>query len=102
MFQTDKTAQVEREMLLSRISECRWTGSHCVTTSQPYVPTRRDEDYVMLWQAEYARIKKICISFQKNRGALIRKGPLRRRALNPIFKVNSVRQARHVHVTTEH
>ena len=36
--QTGKTAQVEREMLLYRISilgisECRWTGNGCVTTS---------------------------------------------------------------------
>ena len=38
MFQTGKTAQVEREMLLYRIdilgiSECRWTGNGSVTTS---------------------------------------------------------------------
>ena len=30
------------------IIECRWTGSGCVTTSQPYVPSTCDEDYVML------------------------------------------------------
>ena len=38
MFQTGKTIQVEREMFLYRISilgisECRWTGNGCVTTS---------------------------------------------------------------------
>lgn len=38
MFQTGKTAQAEREMLLYHIdilgiSECRWTGNGCVTTS---------------------------------------------------------------------
>ena len=38
MFQTSKTAQVEREILLYRISilgisECRWTGNGYVTTS---------------------------------------------------------------------
>ena len=35
MFQTGKTAQVEREMSLYSIgiSECRWTGNGCVTTS---------------------------------------------------------------------
>ena len=38
MFQTGKPARVEREMLLYHIdilgiSECRWTGNGCVTTS---------------------------------------------------------------------
>ena len=38
MFQTGKTAHMEGEMLLYRIdilsiSECRWTGNSCVTTS---------------------------------------------------------------------
>lgn len=51
MFQTGKTAQVEREMLLYRISilgisECRWTGNGCVTTSlgNTIVYSRRNDN----------------------------------------------------------